>query len=734
MKRGILVALFLIGCGSVNNSVDSSNVVIKGSVVDGYVIGADIEVYSLDGKRIDKGCKSGEYGLFECNITSADKYIIIASGGYEDTDGNLSTNDKQLFNYSLIGVGDINHSVIISPYTTKAVAIYLGEEGDKFEKGFFNDKLSQISLNYNFIYELEKNLPTTHLLATNDTEFIKQEAKNTLFATGDVQKGDFRLRIMHINDTHSYFEPTLFSAYINSKKVYFNVGGYARIAKYTNDIKSYDSHSLFLHAGDEFVGTLYYVVFKGKANVELLNKMSLDAFVIGNHDLDDGAENFYENFAKNANFSILAANIDTTNYDLKQIIKPYIIKEVDNQKVAIVGDTLNASLISNPGPTIEFANYLDRAKQYVLELKEKGINKIIFLTHLGYDDDKILASEVPDIDVIVGGHSHTLIGDFSNLNIRSYGEYPTIIEHNNSKTLILTAWKNGLLVGDIQIVFDENGVVKNYIGTPKMLVDSVFYDENNELNSTEIKDFIEKSANLKIQDENQDIKNMINTYKLQVDKEMNVVIGKASDDLIHVKIPGDIDYLTGKVLEYGSMVAPHVALGMFQKANLVTKCDFAFQNAGGVKSSIYKGDITLGKVYEVLPYSNTLIIATLDGKNIKEMFEGAIDRALIKKWDKGAFPYLANAKIVIDTNNSFGNRIVEFKIKKDGEWVDFDENQTYTFATNSYIANGGDYYSQMWRAQKIDTGFIDNEIFLEYIKTKEVLAPLSYEEVPVLVK
>ncbi|WP_456480629.1 bifunctional metallophosphatase/5'-nucleotidase [Nautilia sp.] len=554
---------------------------------------------------------------------------------------------------------------------------------------------------------------------------------------------NFSLEIIHINDTHSHLESVQIPVYINGVKTYVYAGGYAKIANYIYEKKLQNPNVLTLHAGDAVQGTLYYTLFKGKTDVEALNLMYIDAMSVGNHEWDDGADAFAVNFANYANFPILGCDVNVSdNPLLKKTIKPFIIKQISGRYVAVVGDSIDSSVISSPGPTVSFLNYLTSAEKYVKELENFGINKIIFLTHLGYETDKYLASRVKGIDVIVGGHSHTLIGDFKNLGLSSEGEYPTVVDNNGSKTLIVTAWKWGLVVGDLNVTFDEKGNVIDYSGTPVMLVEDDFLRKDSDgvkkevsgEEKTQITDFISEAPNIKIQNSDKRVQEVINRYKPEVDALLSQTVGTASEDLINVRLPGDVDPESNITLEHGSLIAPLVALSMYEKVQK-EGCDFALQNAGGIRISIPQGNITVGEIYTLLPFGNTLVTLEMNGSVIKTMLENAIERSFITKTNTGAFPYLGNAKITIKKDNPSGNRIIDFKIKKDGVWVDFDENKTYKIVTSAYLAGGGDNYSEMSQAiNKTDTGFVEADTFIEYVKQKQIISPLPDDETPVTVK
>ena len=562
-------------------------------------------------------------------------------------------------------------------------------------------------------------------------------------------KNDFRLRILHVNDTHSHLEPIRISTKVNGIKTYLYTGGYAKISEYVKDTKKSDNHTIFLHAGDAVQGTLYYNLFGGKAGLEALNHMQIDAETLGNHAFDKGVDNMVDNFASKATFSIVDADINVTGKDEKKFekyVRPYKILDVDGKKVGVVGETVDASRLSMAGPSVHFLDYIQSANRAIADLQKQGVNKIIFLTHIGYNKDRWLANHVKGIDVIVGGHSHTPLGNFSNVGIKTKGKYPTVVEHDDEKTLVVTAWKWGMFVGDLNVFFDKDGKVVSYSGTPVILSGDKFLRKNSkgkkrEVNATvkaQIVDFISKQKDIRIEKPDSEIAAIINKYKPQVDKMMQKTIGQASAYLPHSRLPGVVDQDNGEVLPHGSLIAPLVALGMYEKAYEYSHgaVDFSLQNAGGVRHSIDEGNVTYGSIQTMLPFGNTLVTLNMKGSDIKTMIENAIDRAYIKKNDTGAFPYLGNAKFTFDAKAPLGSRVAEFKIKdKSGKWQDLVPSKTYVIATNSYIAGGGDYYSEMTKfaTKKYDTGFVDNEDFIDYVKRHKVIKPLPEDELPVTV-
>src|SRR5699024_3480626 len=254
-----------------------------------------------------------------------------------------------------------------------------------------------------------------------------------------------------------------------------------KVVTAVNEVRTDKPDSLLFHAGDVFSGTLYFNEFRGQADLAVYNLMNIDAFVYGNHEFDLGdSENGHEslaNFVHQANFPFLGTNIDfskdrfmkfvDTNKSLVENPKPgksynSIVKEIDGEKVGIFGlTTEDTANIASP-VNVKFNNFLETAEEAVAEFEEAGIDKIIALTHLGFDSNPavgndLLLGQVEGIDVIVGGHSHTELDE------------PKVVTEDiegNEKdpTVIVQAGQYSDYLGTVDVQFDENGVVVDFAG------------------------------------------------------------------------------------------------------------------------------------------------------------------------------------------------------------------------------------------------------------------------------
>lgn len=532
-------------------------------------------------------------------------------------------------------------------------------------------------------------------------------------------KSYFPLTVIHVNDTHSHLDPISLKIKLDGKKYYVKSGGYARIYSYVEKIRKERKNVLFLHAGDMVQGTIYFTLCHGKADIDVLNSLSLDADVLGNHEFDKGPKFLLHNILFKAKFPILSANVKSNLF--KNIVYPFIIKKFKKEKVAIVGlTTPSTKVISSPGPDVKFENTLKIARNVVSYLKSSGINKIIFLTHLGFKRDFELAKKVEDIDVIVGGHSHTLLGQWDILGKHDLPPYPVLIYNDKKPVLIATSWEWGKVVGDLDLVFDSKGVLlpaswKN--SKCIMLIDSEikFKTKSGEkvfVKGTDYKMLIQKLAksNVIVMPEDQKVKAIINKYSKIVEKQRQRVVATITQNLWHVRLPGDT--VEGQKLKQGSLLAPLVAKAFLLKARQNGGADLALENAGAVRKSLKKGKVSLADIYEVLPFGNTLCVLQITGKKLKIALENAVRRSLLEKKNTGSFPYLAGARLIWSNNKE----LMGIEVFENGAWESLKEDKVYRVVTNSYLAGGGDFYKEFKGAVKEDLGFLCADVFLEFLR------------------
>jgi 5'-nucleotidase len=490
---------------------------------------------------------------------------------------------------------------------------------------------------------------------------------------------------------------------INNLNVKTKVGGFAKLAtviKTTkNDSEENNWPLLLLDAGDALQGTMYYNIFKGKSDIAVMNKIGFDAFVIGNHEFDDGDENLAD-FINSLTIPVISSNIISKEESpLRGKIKPFIMKAINGERIGIIGVTIVSKTVdsSNPGNDISFINEITAVKNAIKYLEAENVNKIILLSHIGYDNDLYFAENISGIDIIVGGDSHTLLGDFNSLGLKSSGNYPTIKKSRDGNDVcIVQAWEFAKAIGKLDVIFDEHGNILSCNGNLILPISEISEKIENgkekSLNENEINviaNYIETNSNIKITKDDNDILMTINSYKYQIDEQKNMTIGFASENILHNRIPNQS--YNGVKLPLGSQLAPLICKAFYMESK---SADLSIQNAGGVRQSIYEGNISIGDIYNILPFSNTLYELKMTGSEIKSLIEEAINYSAVEKKSTGSFPYVYGIKYDIDLNKSYGNRVFNIeiydKILKD--WVNFNMEKTYSVVTHSYLIKGRDGY------------------------------------------
>ncbi|MDO5655791.1 MAG: metallophosphatase [Flavobacteriaceae bacterium] len=267
--------------------------------------------------------------------------------------------------------------------------------------------------------------------------------------------GTKKITILHTNDQHSRIEPFE----ISSDERYSNKGGFARRAALINQIRSQEKNVLLLDAGDIFQGTPYFNFFGGELEFKLMSKMGYDVATLGNHEFDAGLEGIKKQLP-HAQFDFVTANYDFSDTILDGAFKRGKIIQKDGLKIGIFGLGIKLEgLVGKEyyGET-KYLDPIEAAQEMTQEFKQKNCDLIICLSHLGYNygernfvSDVMLAQKTKDIDLIIGGHTHTFL------------EHPVEKLNAEGKTVIINqvGWA-GLYLGRIDFYLDTKSKTKNY--------------------------------------------------------------------------------------------------------------------------------------------------------------------------------------------------------------------------------------------------------------------------------
>ena len=501
----------------------------------------------------------------------------------------------------------------------------------------------------------------------------------------------YTLSLMHTNDTHAHLDNI-------AKKV-----------TAVKEVRTAKPEALLIDAGDVLSGTLYFNEFKGQADLKFMNLLGYDLMTFGNHEFDLGSSEeghkALADFIKGAQFPFVSSNVDfSQDENLKGLFsdlnssKPEegkiyngIVKEVNGEKVGFFGlTTAETKDLSSPGK-VEFEEYIAEAEKAVKAFEGMGVNKIVAVTHIGYDDsaavdnDLTLAAQVDGIDVIVGGHSHTQLNQPVVVEIDEQGK-------KKDPTVIVQAYQYNDYLGTVDVQFDKKGRVIGQAGQLISIADQAADAEAAE---------------------------MLKEYSSKIEEIAKTEIGAtAQTTLENPRTNGD--NTKPSVRKNETPLGNVLTDGMLAKAKEYnSEVIMALQNGGGIRSSIEQGPITVGEVITVLPFGNTLATMKLTGAELKEAFEISLAKLPA---ENGGFLHVSGAKVEYDSTKPANQRVVSISYKTaDGTYAEIQDGQTYTIATNAFTAKGGDGYTVFAKAYEegrvTDLGLSDWENLAEHLKT-----------------
>jgi len=509
----------------------------------------------------------------------------------------------------------------------------------------------------------------------------------------------WELNVVHINDIHAYFEETSMAG-TRCRKGDECVGGIARVvSKYKQILKANPTNTIFLNAGDFYQGTVWYSVLKYEAMAYFGNLMNYDAMGLGNHDFDDSVSGLVP-FSENVNFPLLASNLKVNTDQLvedKHFYRSTVI-EREGHKIGIIGYITNITVYNFPNKKVEFEDEITKIKEEVKKLKSKGVKIIIALGHSGYEVDKAIAKAIPELDLVVGGHSHTFLYTPENDNDipvdKPRGEYPTNITpdgHPNKVVPVVQAKCYTKYLGHLKLKFSQ-GSSKVTFAKPYLLDAKVDPD----------KDILKEMNKPRWQ-------NKLAKYKEK--------IAKTNVDL----------FRRGNTEE--SNIGNAVTDSMVQAYDDTT---IAIVNNEGVRANIPRGDIWLEDIMYVLPFQNTVDRMALKGKELKKALEKAAGK--LDNNDPSQYPgfslQVSGLRLTIDVRaNNNHSRITTMRVRNEfHEFEDLIPDKVYNVSLGSFMAPKGrqkhlrEIFDDDIHYESYETGKkTDYEVFTDYVRKEEVL-------------
>ncbi len=631
-----------------------------------------------------------------------------------------------------------------------ALDILNGTQGDdiavvrnKIEASqFFTDRTEETDATFTAAQIPENEAILAGVTEDPDTLFTARTQTNGFMGVYASPDARFGVTILHINDHHSHAEPnTGASLTFDGVDTDVETGGFPRVVTKIEELAGMNDNVLKLHAGDAITGTIFYTVFKGASDADLMNLVCFDAFVLGNHEFDDSDAGlaqfigFLNDGPAACPTPVLAANVipevgtplmpdmDTS------LIEPYVIKEVGDQQIGIIGIEIAGKTQNSSSPldSTQFLDERETSQEYIDLLTAMGVDKIVILSHFQYDNDIEMAQNLSGVDVIVDGDSHSLLGDvFADFGLNPVGPYPTeVFDLDANKVCIVQAWQFSEVVGELHVDFDPLGNVLSCEGTPHLLLGDTFQQEDLELEGDArqaVLDIIDATPELSIVMPDPTAQAIVDGFAAELDDFRFTVVGSASEDFCLERIPGGGRSSICPVEQTqanGGDIQQSVTEAFLQRS---FEADVAIQNAGGVRIDVPAGEITVDTVFTLLPFANTLVNLDMTGAEIKQVLEEAVSNFQDGDGSTGSYPYASNLRWHVDLSQPFGSRFSNIEIRRKGtsEWVPLQDGDQVKVVTNSFIAAGRDGYLTFGEVSEdgrvVDT-FIDYaQAYIDYLQ------------------
>ena len=468
-----------------------------------------------------------------------------------------------------------------------------------------------------------------------------------------------RLQVLHTNDIHGKLEATT----VSSGSSGFEQGGLAALAGWVGQVRSRaPDRTLLLDAGDAWQGTFTSNSNRGEAVTRAMSLMRYDAMALGNHDFDWGQDILAQR-SREATFPFLAANLRDASGAIPSYARPWIAKDLGLAKVGIIGLTnprspsiVKASSIVG----LTFLPAVETVKRYLPEVRAQA-DIVVVLTHIGIDEDTLLAQEVPGIDLIVGGHTHLplrtarVVGTTKIFQAGAYTENLGRIEITVDR---VTRRPTAITGGDVLIPI-ASGAVK----------------------------------------QDPEVAAIVAQRRAEGAAITSRVVGRAVAPLEGVR---------GTEIPLGNLIAD--ALLEYGRAQ-GWRSELAFYNQAGVRASLAAGDITFGALYQVLPFANTIVQVDLTGAQLREVLEGAAGAA-------GRL-HIAGGSFVYRFSNAPGQRVIEAKVAG----APIDDARVYRVVTIDYLHTGGDGHTGFAKGTNVKVGDVEVDAVAAYIAAHSPVNP-----------
>uniref|UniRef100_A0A182PNA0 5'-Nucleotidase C-terminal domain-containing protein n=1 Tax=Anopheles epiroticus TaxID=199890 RepID=A0A182PNA0_9DIPT len=516
--------------------------------------------------------------------------------------------------------------------------------------------------------------------------------------TGAQQDGPlFPLTVIHFNDLHARYNQVNLEGFtcIGQEQCQ---GGYPRQVSVVRQLQDEAENSIYVNAGGNFKGTLWYTVHRWEVVAAMLNALPADAMTLGRFDFFHGLEGLNPLMeASQTPILLLLTNVDNSAEPSFVNFERSVVVERSGRRIGILGVIRpDVSAVARPG-NLTFIDPVEAVRTESARLAEEGVDIVVVLSYYGYENDRRMARNCgPHVDLIVGGSSNTVLfsGDRSEFPLEVEGNYPRVeFQQDGRRVLVVQAGSYGRLVGNLTLFFNEEGEVEEWEGNP------VFLDNNI------AEDPVTMSA--------------LEPFRMEVETLGNRTVAVAEVDMSRQ------DCITGECL-IGSLITDSMVRAFFPVYNGI-----ALQNRGGIRGDLQTGTVTYKQLFEVLPFENRLYSLMLRGNHIMAVLEDSVRRASVNNGTVRALNLLqvSGLRVTYRISNPPGRRVVSLEVlcqQCTGEvYEPINPFREYRVVVTDFLAEGGDgYRAFVDYGIELEQGPIDLDAFEEHV---ERLSPLRDE-------
>jgi 2',3'-cyclic-nucleotide 2'-phosphodiesterase (5'-nucleotidase family) len=433
----------------------------------------------------------------------------------------------------------------------------------------------------------------------------------------------------------------------------------SRIAGLVRRIRATEEYVVVLDAGDFVSGTPFHTFYGGRAEIECMNAIGYDAAAVGNHELDKGLKKLFD-LSEQASFPFMSANL-VWRRNGERVFQPYMFLEAEDITIALLAittDGIHSRVRPSAVAPLAACDPVETAAELVPQLRRQA-QAVIVLSHIGIEGDRRIAKEVPGIDLIVGGDSHTLLED------------PEIIDNplSTRPTYIVQTGSHARYLGRVDLVFLKGKLVE---------VDPTIIP----VRTVAPKDPV--------------VSGIVDKYWNSMEKSVTRVVAHATGPF-----PKDNTLRTGESV-LGNLIA--------DITRHATGADFAIQNAGGIRDGFKQGPITVWDVYQALPFDNRLLTLALSGMEVEELADD-----IARRLGRGSFCQVSGISFTIMDGAAYDVEVADSPVEVDSTYtlgvIDFlaEGGDRHIFLTKAKVVSAGGPYQR--------------DLAVEYLREKKILRP-----------